>query len=59
MTYQNLWALRPKDIESRSIVGSSVFFPLLASYPESPEMVSLADKKEFKLGFLETGDDNE
>ncbi|MCS3431573.1 cell wall-associated NlpC family hydrolase [Klebsiella sp. BIGb0407] len=58
MTYQNLWALRPKDKESRSIIGSSVFFPLLATYPERPEMVSLADKKEFKLGFLEIGDDN-
>lgn len=59
MTYQNLWALRPKNAESRSIIGSSVFFPLLATYPEKPEMVSLADKKEFKLGFLEIGDDNE
>lgn len=59
MTYQNIWALRPKDTESRSIIGSSVFFPLLASYPERPEMVSLADKKEFKLGFLEIGDGNE
>ena len=59
MTYQNLWALRPKNTESRSIIGSSVFFPLLATYPERPEMVSLADKEEFKLGFLEIGDDNE
>ena len=59
MTYQNLWALRPKDKNSRSIIGSSVFFPLLDIYPEKPEMVSLADKKEFKLGFLEIGNDNE
>ncbi|WP_299999353.1 SH3 domain-containing protein [uncultured Cedecea sp.] len=58
MTYQNLWALRPENAESRSIIGSSVFFPLLSVYPEKPEMVSLADKKEFKLGFLESGDDN-
>jgi len=59
MTYQNLWGLRPRNTESRSIVGSAVFFPLLDIYPERPEMISLADKKEFKLGYLETGNDNE
>lgn len=59
MTYQNLWALRPKDKDSRSIIGSSVFFPLLEMYPERPEMISLADKKTFKIGFLDIGDDNE
>lgn len=57
MTYQNIWGLRPKDKDSRSIIGSSVFFPLLATYPERPEMRSLADKKQFKLGFLEVGKD--
>lgn len=57
MTYQNIWGLRPENNQSRSIIGSSVFFPLLASYPERPELVSLADKKEFKLGFLDPKDD--
>lgn len=53
MTYQNLWALRPADGKSRSIVGGSVFFPLLASYPENPALMSLAAKAQFKLGFIE------
>jgi len=53
MTYQNLWALWPADSKSRSIVGGSVFFPLLASYPERPELMSLAGKAQFKLGFIE------
>nr|WP_159466491.1 SH3 domain-containing C40 family peptidase [Scandinavium goeteborgense] len=53
MTYQNIWGLRPADSDSRSIIGGAVFFPLLASYPEIPGMVSLAGKSQFKLGFIE------
>ncbi|HDL7645241.1 TPA: SH3 domain-containing protein [Yersinia enterocolitica] len=53
MTYQNLWGLRPKDSSSRSIIGGSVFFPILPFYPENPELVSLAGKEIFKLGFIE------
>ena len=53
MTYQNIWGLSPVDSSSRSIIGGTVFFPLLASYPESPSLVSLAGKSEFKLGFIE------
>lgn len=53
MTYQNLWGLRSKERESRSIIGSALFFPLLTVYPERSELHSLADKAQFKLGFLE------
>ncbi|EGT1215344.1 SH3 domain-containing protein [Salmonella enterica] len=53
MTYQNIWGLRPADSSSRSIIGGAVFFPLLASYPENPSLVSLAGKSQFKLGFIE------
>lgn len=53
MTYQNLWGLRPKDYDSRSIIGEAVFFPILLQYPENKELHSLADKKQFKLSFLE------
>lgn len=53
MTYQNIWGLRPADSGSRSIIGGAVFFPLLASYPENPGLVSLAGKSQFKLGFIE------
>ncbi|MEB7742580.1 hypothetical protein NGB58_26135, partial [Escherichia coli] len=37
----------------RSIIGGAVFFPLLAAYPESPGLTSLAAKAQFKLGFIE------
>lgn len=53
MTYQNIWGLRPANQNSRSIIGGSVFFPLLARYPEDPDLVSTAAKKVFKLGFIE------
>ena len=59
MTYQNLWGLRPKEENSRSIIGSALFFPLLTLYPERPELLSLADKTQFKLGFLEAPEDVE
>lgn len=53
MTYQNIWGLRPTEVQSRSIIGGAVFLPLLASYPENPGLVSLAGKAQFKLGFIE------
>lgn len=53
MTYQNIWGLRPVDSSSRSIIGGAVFFPLLASYPETPSLEPLAGKALFKLGFIE------
>lgn len=53
MTYQNIWGLRPANADSRSIIGGAVIFPLLASYPENPSLVSLAGKVKFKLGFIE------
>ncbi|MGL5800780.1 MAG: SH3 domain-containing protein [Plesiomonas sp.] len=53
MTYQNIWGLRPHDSKSRSIIGGSVFFPILLSYPEDQNLESLADKAQFKLGFIE------
>lgn len=53
MTYQNIWGLRPTEVQSRSIIGGAVFLPLLASYPENPGLASLAGKAQFKLGFIE------
>lgn len=53
MTYQNVWGLRTKTGDSRSIIGGSVFFPILASYPENPELISLAGKEQFTLAFIE------
>ena len=53
MTYQNIWGLRPANADSRRIIGGAVFLPLLAAYPESPDLESLAGKPQFKLGFIE------
>lgn len=53
MTYQNIWGLRPGNSNSRSIIGGAVFFPILALYPENPQLASLAGKAQFKLGFIE------
>ncbi|EEQ11178.1 hypothetical protein ymoll0001_26880 [Yersinia mollaretii ATCC 43969] len=52
MTYQNLWGLKPSNASSRSIIGKSVFFPLLPQYPEAPELGSLAGKDKFILTWL-------
>lgn len=53
MTYQNIWGLHSEDSKSRSIIGGSVFFPLLSSYPGNAGLMSLAGKAQFKLGFIE------
>ena len=53
MTYQNVWGLHTEADDSRSIIGGSVFFPILASYPENPALMSLAGKAQFMLGFIE------
>lgn len=53
MTYQNLWGLRTQQHPGRSIIGGSVFFPLLASYPENSDLLSPAAKPLFGLAFIE------
>ncbi|WP_432342500.1 SH3 domain-containing protein [Yersinia enterocolitica] len=52
VTYQNLWGLRPADSSSRSIIGKSVFFPLLSHYPQDPKLESLAGKPTFIMTWL-------
>ena len=52
MTYQNIWGLRPANNSYRAVIGQSVLFPVLSTYPEDPNLVSLADKKYFKLIYL-------
>mgnify|MGYP006431171763 CR=1 FL=1 len=51
--YQNIWGLKPEDGSSRVVIGGSVFFPLLNQYPEDTSLVSLADKKYFKIAYLD------
>ena len=52
MTYQQMWGLSPADGSSRSVIGKSVFFPLLLSYPEDTSLASELDKKKFVLIYL-------
>ncbi|CAL7962847.1 conserved hypothetical protein [Gammaproteobacteria bacterium] len=52
MTYQNIWGLRPADNSYRAVIGRAVLFPLLPTYPEDPNLISLADRKFFKLIYL-------
>ncbi|RRZ89781.1 SH3 domain-containing C40 family peptidase [Erwinia sp. 198] len=53
MTYQNIWGLHTRSHEGRSIIGGAVFFPLLLSYPEDRDLLSLAAKPLFALSFIE------
>ena len=54
MTYQSLWGLRPKVLpDFRSIVGASVLFPVLETYPEAPELLSLAARAGFTVTQLD------
>ncbi len=53
MTYQQMWGLSPRDGSSRSVIGKSVFFPLLLKYPEDTDLSSELDKKKFNLIYLD------
>jgi cell wall-associated NlpC family hydrolase len=53
ITYQNIWGLVPKTKDKRYVIGRSLFFPLLEYYPEKPDIHSQADKKSFKLLYLD------
>lgn len=53
MTYQNVWGMKLEKKEGRSIIGGSVFLPLLSIYPEDPSLQSLANKKFFKLIYID------
>lgn len=52
ITYQNIWGLSPTTSDKRYVIGRSVFFPILQNYLQ-PEIRSLADKKYFKLIYLD------
>lgn len=52
LTYQNMWGLKPSDLSRRSIIGQSLLFPLLKSYPEDPQLNSPANSKSFQIIYL-------
>ena len=49
LSYQNMWGLKPRDQSYRLVVGKSVFFPLLPTYPEDGNVVSHAGWGTFVL----------
>lgn len=51
--YHNVWGLRPAVPPSRSIIGQSIFMPLLAQYSDAPELKSLASKSLFIITYLD------
>lgn len=53
LSYQQMWGLSPKDRSSRSVIGKSVFLPLLLSYPEDTDLDSQYDKSKFELIYLD------
>lgn len=61
LTYQEMWGLKPAkaimNSDSRFIIGKSVLFPLLKSYPEKANLVSQANKAYFQLGYLDPAPD--
>jgi cell wall-associated NlpC family hydrolase len=59
LTYQNIWGLKPADDSYRAVIGKSVLFPLLINYPEDIRLVSLANKKYFKLIYLGSNEASE
>ncbi|WP_281719155.1 SH3 domain-containing C40 family peptidase [Pandoraea apista] len=52
MTYQNVWGLSPADNSRRNVIGGSVILPLLKTYPEDPEVRSLAGKPLFEISVI-------
>lgn len=52
MTYQNVWGLYPEGNQGRAVIGKSVLLPLLLKYPEDTHLLSLLERKYFKVIFL-------
>lgn len=52
MSYQNIWGLGNLAGDKISIIGASVFFPLLLNYPEDPSLNSLLNRDIFQVSHL-------
>lgn len=48
-TYQQVWGLKDKDNTKRSVIGESIFLPLLDKYPEDPSLESELKKQIFRV----------
>lgn len=52
MLYEDMWGLSPHPSIRRSVIGQSVFFPMLLKFPEDASLVSQAGKSYFQVSFL-------
>lgn len=52
MTFQSVWAMKPGDHKYRAVIGQAVLLPMLASYPDHPDLQSQADRAFFKIRVL-------
>jgi hypothetical protein len=48
-TYQQVWGLKDKDNTKRSVIGESIFLPLLEKYPEDHTLQSELKKQVFRV----------
>lgn len=56
LSYQNIWGLRTRENDTRSVVGGAVIFPLLPTYPENSAFLSFYDQQartKFRLVYLD------
>lgn len=49
VVYQNMWGMRPRDVDDRELVGKSIFLPLILTYPDAPEVKSHLEAKQFQI----------
>ncbi len=52
-TYLRGLAMTPAGVNTRIVIGESVFLPLLLQYPEIPNIQSLAAKQYFQVIYLD------
>ena len=53
VVYNNIWGLSPLDRARRSIIGGSVFLPLLTQYPEDLSLAALLARPVLQLVYLD------
>ena len=54
LTYQDVWGMVPHDHSRRAVIGQSVIFPLLKSFPQDPTLQSeAANSRPFQVSFLD------
>lgn len=53
MTYQSMWGLHSQDESKRYVIGQTVLFPLLKTFPEEPTINPQCNAASFKIIHLD------